>query len=149
MYRENSVKTLVCQKEATPQWDIKCFCKQTWKYSKNRGNSYPEAKLRTTLQLITPTLIKANWAETYNLYQWWTEGQSHQSNQRWAYGHLRATRESEHKAVYMPKLLQNVPVQISFSYCNFLIIDKNEATNEIFLTCQFGIWCCYEMLYPC
>ena len=27
----------------------------------------------------------------------------------------------------------------SFSYCNFPIIDKQEATNEIFLTCQIGI----------
>ena len=35
-------------------------------------------------------------------------------------------RESEHKAVYMLQLLQNVPVQISFSYCNFLIIDKKK-----------------------
>ena len=28
--------------------------------------------------------------------------------------------------------------RFSFSYCNFLIIDKKEATNEIFLICELA-----------
>ena len=41
---------------------------------------------------------KINQTETNNLHQWWTEGQLHQSDQRWGCGYFRATGWSEYSA---------------------------------------------------